>query len=348
MKILILILQLVVLFCHGVKEDPVISEFANVQKLNGIVVPINSIDLGEVVDMEIMDSLLILNEMFSDKIYKVFNINTGKLLEKCINKGKGPNELISPGRIHVLGKNKFAQHDRGKKELDIFAVKGKSLLQFLNTLKVEAGGFEIYPVNDSILLCTGIFEKGRYCLTDLRSGKSQISGLYPEFQITNKLNDENLAMVYQPGITVKPDQKQFASFEGSAGYFEIADITNLSTKRICIKSYFGPAIIVTRGRALHRENSLHTFHSATSTNNHIYVIYAGKSMEEFGSEYYAGDNLLVYNWQGKPLINYKLDRSLKIMTLDREKMIAYGLSTNPGSGEPEVIKYHLPKVIKSL
>ncbi|MGV8139559.1 MAG: BF3164 family lipoprotein [Mangrovibacterium sp.] len=343
MKTLILILQLGLSFCCWAKEDPVTAEFVNVKKLKGTVVPIKSIDLGEVVDMEIMDSLLVLNEMFSDKIYKVFNINTGKLLEKGINKGKGPNELIYPGRMHVLGKSKFAQYDRGKKELDIFDVKGKPLLQFRNTLKVETGGFEIYPVNDSILLCTGIFEKGRYCLANLKSGKSQISGLYPEFQTTSKLNDANLAMIYQPEITIKPDRKQFACFEGSTGYFEIANIANLSTKRSCIRSYFGPGISMREGHAVNSRGNLYTFHSVTSTNNYIYVIYAGKSREEFESECYAGDNLLVYNWQGKPLVNYKLDRSLKIMTLDKDKMIIYGFSTNPVIGEPEVIKYQLPK-----
>jgi hypothetical protein len=344
MKKLILILHLGLSFCCYAKEDPVIAEFSKIQKLKGTVVPIKSIDLGEVVDMEIMDSLLVLNEMFSDKIYKVFNIKTGELLEKGINKGKGPNELIYPGRMHGLGKNKFAQYDRGKKQLDFFAVGGKPFLQFLNALKVETGGFEIYPVNDSVLLCTGIFEKGRYCLSDLKSGKSQVSGTYPEFQTTNKLNDENLAMIYQPGITIKPDQKQFACFEGGAGYFEIVSIANLNTKRSYIKSYFGPAISMREGHALNSRGNLYTFHSATSMNNYIYVIYAGKSREEFGSEYYAGDNLLVYNWQGKPVVNYKLDRPLKIMTLDKGKMVVYGFSTNPVTGEPEVIKYQLPGI----
>ncbi|MEN6457030.1 MAG: BF3164 family lipoprotein [Prolixibacteraceae bacterium] len=348
MKKLIFILHLSLSFCCYAKEDPVITEFSNIQKLKGSVVPIKSIDLGEVVDMEIMDSLLVLNEMFSDKIYKVFNINTGKLLEKGINKGKGPNELIYPGRIHVLGKNKFAQYDRGRKQLDLFTVGGESFLQFSNALKVGPGGFEIYPVNDSVLLCTGIFEKGRYCLVDSKTGKSQVSGPYPDFQATSKLDDANLAMIYQPGITIKPDRKQFACFEGSAGYFEIIAITDLSTKRSCIKNYFGPGITMREGHAVNTRDNLYTFHSATSTNNYIYVIYAGKSREEFESECYAGDNLLVYNWQGKPLVNYKLDRSLKIMTLDKEKMIVYGFSTNPVTGEPEVIKYQLPKVTKDL
>jgi hypothetical protein len=90
MKKIILLLCVFFTFCGNSKRDPVISEFTHVVKLKGSDVPIRSDQLGEVVDMKIMDSLLVLNEMFSDRIYKVFDITTGRLIQKCINKGKGP------------------------------------------------------------------------------------------------------------------------------------------------------------------------------------------------------------------------------------------------------------------
>jgi len=328
------------------KRDPVISEFSTIQQLKGTVVPVKSINLGEVVDLQIMDSILILNEMFSDKVYKAFNINTGKLMEQCINRGRGPLEVSNPGRIHFLGGNRFAQYDRGKKQLDFFSVTNHpgSTIRFSGKLKVDLNEFEVYPVNDSILICTGIFEGGRYCLYKSNYGESRCSGEYPDYSETRKLSNVNKAMIYQPAITLKPDHTMYASFEGNAGYFEIIhiDTDRLSTVRSSFKKYSAPIIQMVQGNAVSTKDNLFTFHSAVSTDDYIYTIYAGRSREEFDSEYYAGNNLLVYDWQGHPVIRYQLDRALKIMTLDTRKMRLFGYRVNPQSGEPEIIKYQLP------
>jgi hypothetical protein len=333
-------------YCNA-KKDPVTSGFPHLVNLKSTPVPIASSQLGEVVDIEIMDSLLILNEMFSDKIFKLFNPYRGKLIGSYIHKGKGPLEVVYPCRIHIRSNNTFAQFDRGLKQLDLFSIIKDKIpsVKFSSKFQIKLNQFEVYPVNDSILLCTGVFENGRYCIYNLNSSKQTVSEQYPEYKVTSRFNDLNKAMVYQPSITIKPDKKQFVSFEGRVAYFEIINIEHLTTKRIIAKSYFEPSLCVVNGQATFQKNNPFTYHSPTSTNKYIYVIYAGKSREEFGSECYAGDNLLVYDWSGNPIVNYKLDRSLKIMTLDQEKMQVYGFCTNPTTGEPEIIKYQLPNEI---
>jgi hypothetical protein len=119
-------------------------------------------------------------------------------------------------------------------------------------------------------------------------------------------------------------------------------IDHLNSQRITSRSYFDPIIDVVEGHGVFKRNNLFTFRSATSTNKYIYVIYSGRSRDEFGDECYAGDNLLVYDWNGNPVVNYKLDRFLKIMALDVDKMQVYGFCTNPMTGEPEIVKYQLP------
>lgn len=344
MKNLIIVASIFFASCSNAKEDPVISEFSRVIELKGTTTPIESKNLGEVVDIQIMGSLLILNEMFSDKIYKVFDINTGRLIEKCITKGKGPNEVLYPSRIHICDDHIFAQYDKGKKQLLFFLLaEGQdSIIQFKHKSNVGTEKLETYPINESDIICTGIFQEGRYCLYNIISGRGTISGEYPEQKELSKLNRANKSIIYQPTITLKPDKKKFASFEGMAGYWEIMEINSTAVIKAYSKNYYPPKIDIVAGQTGFKKDNLYAFHSACCTNNFIYVVYSGRSMNEFGSEYYAGDNLLVYDWNGNPIVNYKLDHSLKIMTFDQKRMQVYGLVTNPVTGEPEIVKYQLP------
>ena len=122
MKYIILIILSILLWgCTNNNKEPVLTCFKNHCKINNTISKINSNDLGEIVDMAILDSTLIITEIFSTDIVKLFNVNSGKLIG-TIKKGKGPQEILSPGVISKYSDKIFTIFERSRKELLYFSI----------------------------------------------------------------------------------------------------------------------------------------------------------------------------------------------------------------------------------
>ncbi len=108
--------------CSKKNTDPVFSEFNKVINLNSANTKIESSDLGEVVDMLINDSVLVINEMFSENIFKLFSLKTGKMISNCVSKGKGPNELLGPSIITNYKDDIFSTYPNNMQKLIYISV----------------------------------------------------------------------------------------------------------------------------------------------------------------------------------------------------------------------------------
>ena len=120
-----LLLILVILFgCNHQSEikDPVLKEFKKNKALHYSVTQINPDDLGEVVDILLEDTLLVVNEIFSDKIFKIFNIKSGHLIGRFISRGDGPNEMQFPGLITSYNSHLFSTFDVNRKRLIFLSI----------------------------------------------------------------------------------------------------------------------------------------------------------------------------------------------------------------------------------
>ena len=57
----------------------------------------------------------------------------------------------------------------------------------------------------------------------------------------------------------------------------------------------------------------------------VYLLYSGKSVEEVGlTAAHSGSHLLVYDWNGVPIVHYKLSKSLIGFSIGDG--VLYGLS----------------------
>lgn len=349
---MIRILCILIIICTGFScsfdsSQPVLSDFRKTSNLKFDVSPIESIELGEILDMISFDSVLFVNEVFKEKIFKCFYTNNGYLVSNFINRGKGPNELIFPGLISALNDSIFSTYDGNKKQLIYFNVhniidKNYQFEKSININLPESIIFQSYPLNDSLILSTGIFENGRYCLYNFKSGNTTFG---VEFPIDEKHRGENnyiKSMAHQGEIAIKPDKRKFV-FVCRNGYF---DICSFSQNDIILDKrklyYLSDYKTIANSTVAHSSKSAYAFHSVEVTDNYIYMIYSGRTQDEFGSEYVAGNNILVYDWDGKPIVHLKTDRYLHRMTLDQNNFIIYGYCLNPVTGEPEIVTCQLP------
>ena len=340
-------LELKNLEASATSKDPILGDFLEPVKLTSQNSLIKSSDIGEIVDMAIIDSYLISDEIFSDKIFKLYNLRTGKLISNFINKGKGPNEMLYPEAINYYKPDFFTLFDGNKRELIYFSLNEilNKNYRFYNKKKVEAEGFWVsksYLLNDSLLLCTGFFKKGQYLLYDLNSKTFNNFLDYPPDEKLKGVTNEIKGRAFQGQISVRPNGGKFAN--ATRGVFEICEIKNADIKRIFRKTYFSPECKIIHNNVAFSSASPYGFHSITSTDSYIFLIYSERSMKEYGDEYYAGNNLLVFDWDGNPVVNFILDRYLKNFALDVSQMKIYGFCTNSNSGEPEIVTYQLPPI----
>lgn len=332
--------------CSKKSTDPVFSEFSKLVNLNSKNTKIESSNLGEVVDMLINDSILVINEMFTENIFKLFSLKTGRMISNCISKGRGPNELLGPGIITHYKGDVFSTYPNNMQKLIYISVgdlvKGKNEFRRIDKLNIP-GALKIYPVNDSVTISTGIFENGRYCLYNRYSKASVIKFDYPYDKDHKNESKIALGLAYQGTITIRPDRTRFAFAANSAGNFEIYKILDNDFERVSQKIHFLPKYLNDNNKsAVFLKNSKDGFISIASTREYIYVVYSGRSREDYGMDTYNGDNILVYDWDGHPILRFKLDRAIKNMALDESGRKIFAYSINPVSGEPEIITYELP------
>jgi len=331
-------------------KDPVLADFNKTTFLTMVNSSIKNSEIGEIVDFVAIDSFLIANEIFASKIFKLYNTRTGELLSNFINKGKGPNEMLFPYKLNYYNTDCFTTFDYNTKELIYFSLDDfrNQNYRYYKKVKVDFSGTQssvtdAYPLNDNILLCTGFFEKGQYVLYDINSRSTKFFLDYPYDKKHKGESNEIKGTAFQGKISIKPDRKKIINVTGAV--LEICEMDNNNEiKRIFRKVYYFPVYKVIQNHAAFDSSQPYAFNSISSTNSYIYMVYSGRSMHDFGEEYYAGNNLLVFDWEGKPVIRFVLDRYIKCFTLDKITMKIYGYSTNPSTGEPEIVTYQLPEI----
>jgi len=332
--------------CSKKNTDPVLSEFNKVINLKNTNTEIESSDLGEVVDMLINDSILVISEMFSEDVFKLFSLKTGKMISNCISKGKGPNELLGSSIITNYKDDIFSTYPNNMQKLIYISVgdlvEGKNEFRQVDKLNIP-GALKMYPINDSVIISTGVFETGRYCLYNKYSKAKLIKFDYPIDKEHKNESKIALGLAYQGLITIKPDRTRFAFAASSSGNFEIYKVLGNDFKRVSQKIYFLPKYMNDNNKGVvFLKNNKRGFISIASTGKYIYVVYSGRSREDYEMDTYNGDNILVYDWDGHPILRFKLERDIKNMALNKDGKEIFAYSINPVYGEPEIITYELP------
>ncbi|TKG94062.1 hypothetical protein EYV94_15025 [Puteibacter caeruleilacunae] len=345
--ILLLTLLLPYLAVKG-QDNPVLKQFQKSKLLTSTIVPVKSDNLGEVVDLVVLDSVLVVTEMFTPQLYKLFDVKSGKLLKACISKGRGPNELQFPLVMTKNSGDSFSVFESSKNQLIYLSL--KDLLSdhphFTRKETVNNRSLKLYPLGNSQYVGTGIFEKGRFCLFDKKTNQSETFLEYPKEGAPSGTNNIALGMAYQASLSVHPNKDRFVVVCGSCPNMEICKIEQ--NKIISHKStLFNTPIFKVQGNnvAFSSEN-LYAFNSLASSDKYIFTIYAGKSRKEHGSAFYSGRDLLVFDWNGNPIIDLKLDRDVYRMCFNEAENEIVAYSINAETAEPEIISYKLPSELK--
>jgi hypothetical protein len=262
-------------------------------------------------------------------IFTVLNPVTG-YYKHGVNIGDGPDELLFP-RLEVSNSKVMI--------FDTHRLKRYILVDEPNLdLRVE-------PVQDigvEALIRPTFFgdrmaAKGRGGTSWLRYYVDNVlrdSTYFPHFKETDYLSDLDKVEVFLNGTQkFKPDGSKLvvSLMDGCALAIYSCDEEGLNNR--VMLEYFPPVFfkedysdkvvigITTKCKL--------GFLEISCTNDYIFALYSGRVLNDGIFDAYRGNQVLVYDWDGKPVKHYQLETDLVSFDVDAESGILYGIGYDP-------------------
>lgn len=313
------------------KSQNPLSEFKDIQNKKAELVNIGD-KINRAFELAIFDGLLIVSDPDQDFHFKVFDLENEELVDKFGLVGDGPCELKFPAslqnavgddsRIGVNDRNRFAfieiPYGRGNEYFSETCIKIGDKFDF-NYQK-------ILKIGENHILGIGLFDS-RYAISEISSKKVvEKFGNYPHESELKNHSHNVLAMAYQGDIQINPSQPWVVTTTRNSFNFDIIKFDE-NAQQIGLKEfhYWYPefdgeensGFIQAKTKTSNRKGCL----SVSVSNDFIYILYSGKSKKNGGD---FGNQVLVYDWEGKPRQIISLDRDVELIAVDRNDKFLIG------------------------
>lgn len=337
--------------CNSVTDrDPVLSEFAVTVELNpsdsvnlenfGILMPESVSKYGDWFAIKRHGgehSVMLLNPVMEDVI-------------PCFRRGRGPGEVLNPGSVQIYDGRLYVYDISQSRSyaLDV-ATSVRSHSRCLTDERVVSG------IVDEALLRPFVFHKYEYgnMVTGLFSDGTWYISLKEDCTINGKVGQidyegtegmtsvEKSAFHLSSCFSVRPDGRKGVCAMSVGGAFSIFDIGREGISERARKIYYPPLISASKDdRAVspsYDPENRRGFCGVGSDNTRIYLLYSGKKSGESSSPSYQCGHLLVYDWEGNPVVHYELTAEVNSVCIEGRSI--YGVSSHP---EGRLYRYDMP------
>lgn len=288
------------------------------------------------------DSLLVLSDKNDRFNFALVDPTSGLLIRRFGRLGEGPGEIAFPTTIQLLpGARSCGFYVMTRWQYYEYSL--NDILQGREQPYWQAGRFNvnyqrIYKLNDSAFIGVGLFKK-RFVISNPQGDTIGQMGRYPfENKLSHSYN--SLAMAYQGRFSMSPDGRHlcFATLYAPNVNFIHLDANRMVSSIDSLYSW-PPLFKGSDGNVISADidnNNLLGYLSVSTTNDRVYLLFSGKKLSD--PEPYQSDVVLVFDWFGKPVTKYRLDRQLKTIAVDSRGETLYGFVD---AQEPYVIKYRL-------
>lgn len=351
-KLLNILVSLVVLMfansCTNNKGVNPTNIFNDSTLTEGKGVNVNLDTINKPIRAIIFDSLLVIKDLKArDYNFHIINVNKEKLVKSFGKSGRGPKEIdiplgfnINPGKDREI--NTYA---RNKQKLFSFNI--DSIIHKKNyepSLVKEFSENYLTPVllKNNHFIATGPFEEGRYRVTDKSLKKHQFKYDYPKDTDKHRVSRPTKSMVYQGNFILQPNGKHFAFATGSCGIIEIFQSKDKTIQKIKNHHFYNPVYTVESEKdmraPLNAKKNRNGFVDLSATKEYLYALFSGRTFYEYREKYAYGKNLLVFDWKGKPIKQYKLNKAVRCISVADNNKTMYAIASLP---QPTILKFKL-------
>lgn len=328
------------------KDVTIIPEnlvFSQEQILSSHPVKLNFI-LNDPMQLVMADSLLLIGD-FGESMIKVVDPVRGKILNLICRKGRGPGEFSE--RIKIA-------YNKRDNAINIYEEQVKTFAQFPLSIIIKWENDSVKKVhfdkllsqavkcNDSLFIGIGLFEK-RYAL--FKPDGKFINAKYDYPVSSNKNIPFELKFIeYQNDMVVNNTGSRLVEASLYCDNIEFLAIKGADINKI--KEYQSYSSDVDyqstdNQKILHqKEGSKFGYLDICAQGNHVYCLYSGKTIKESRGKGgpFHGSTIRVFDFEGNPVVSYKLDRDVFKFTVDTHEKTIYAIVHTP---EAEIVKFQL-------
>lgn len=338
-------------------------EFPQEQHVAGQIM--NTLDHFGIRSLMVIDSFLVVVTPKDSNYFHVYSTVNEELISKFSGKGRGPEEFISVDPILSVGDNPkqlFHLYDFGRKEI--------TKIDFITSIKEGEFTYEnfptgvanqgvkspvetVYHVSEDRIIYRDAFEKAvRFSILNYDTGETvNIPHNFPkrtEYRISE--SSENRVFMATT-LAVKQSLNKIALGPYLLGELDFFD---LDGKYLSTTLYVSQETNRKHLSDLYdNPGALHSFNKIVSSDNSFIYILNNNYLEgvippSAGENNYKPipspesvghtNELLVFDWEGKPAMKILFDKFISNCTVDSENRLIYGIYRQP-LGDDVVIKY---------
>jgi hypothetical protein len=333
--------------CEDDKRSDIDFLFSDVDSLRYNRVLCEDFIWGQPLDVLCLDSvIMVYDEKSNINLFHLVSLNHPEEVLSFGRKGQGVNEFIMPFDIQVIGKNRIGVFDMMQKTLygiDLSTVDKQNDDYSILAKDTLFGTIKMFPTLYNSFVKLGFYED---CMLRLNYDEKQQEKLYGEYPYKDmdekKIENRIRAMAYQGSICLNPygDKFVFAVNRADIIYFyKVLPEEIILTKHyeLSYPQYLPHADDKSRSASMAANNN-RTFISVTTSNDYVYALYSGKSMQESGTKSLEGNVIYVFDWEGNPIKKYNLNCPITHISVNNENSVLYAFSNMP---DPQLIEFEL-------
>ena len=278
-------------------------------------------------------NLIVFNEKM-DTMFQCFHLPDLTFQYSFGTQGQGPNDFVLPSITPVkYQKNGFVMLD-GINLKHISVEKDKATVQ-TSTLNYGFNCFnDLISISDSSYCCNGGFENEKEFMFFFSDGNHESWGEYPETEERfGSVLGRNQAYIKM--TVAKPDKSCFVSFYQHIRRFRIYGQDGKLKRDVILDLFPGqecPEV----------DDNMRLIHPICvyTTDNYIYTLNLDMTTEDV-EDRKTTPNIQVFDWEGKPLIQYKLDCFINTFAVDEVAHKIYGVFVED---EDHIYVFNLPQL----
>jgi len=335
------IIILAILFFSCKRENKSINRlFENEVFLNPTYSYFEKDSLANPYCFEIIDSFLIVHDVFELKHFTLYNINSISCVKRFGNIGNGPGEVLI-GHVLSVKQGKLYSHATLPNVLIQYNL--DSLINYKSYHPTTIAKFEqipklflsrFSPVEKSYFIGAGLYNsKYQYVLFNLKG--EVLDSAQEVFNSKESYNDIYKFLSNQGILKNHPTENKFVYSVSRSSNIDFLDVSN--EKIHLIKSYrldnpqFKPQELGNQSYSVNYDpHSVIGFLDIFPGKNYVYTLYSDKSVIDNKS--YSSNIVLVFDWEGNPIVKYILNKEVYYIGVDEDRKKFYTIQKDDDGG----------------
>lgn len=347
MRLFISILIALSLSACSSKDDSIFSDFTRTVDLQLL----DSLDLEK---MEILnphyihykDSFLIFHSMAGKKELEFWNLRSDLVTVRNVI-GQGADEMPIYAIVDTDHPTSFcfANYRRGRiyeMNLEMLQKDTATKHSLVYELPIKEGDTPLrFYETGNYIFGIGMFGEGRIYSFDKRTNKAMTCMDYPVHESIDPLDRRHKGALFSGTIMTGNQNTLVLACFGTIDFYEILPSGSLRQKQRYHYSFPKFQTAETGRTVTFDRDDIYAISGIDSDERFIYLLYSGKNVREKGNDAYNCPHLLVYDWEGNPVVHCLLTKSLYDFSIGGGML--YGLSREV---TPIVYVYSLKDILQ--